>query len=566
MSAPVITIENLSKRFRVYDRPLDRLKEWLTPRGVSFHWAFWALREVSFSVRRGSSLGIIGANGAGKSTLLKILCGTLSPTTGSVHIDGRIAGMLELGAGFHPEFTGRQNIYLNARLLGLSDAEIEARLPAIIAFAELGDFLDHPLRIYSTGMALRLGFAVAANINPDILIIDEALAVGDAYFQQKCLRHLRQFSERGGTLLFVSHDPSAVRLLCDQAVLLHEGRAIEQGTPDDVLNYYNALIARRTSDAEAFRIERTRSAALQPAVQRSGTFDAIITNVGIAVDGEPTRTVRSGAEAALTVEAIALADVPNATVGISIRDRLGYEVFGTNTHRLDCATPSLRAGERIRVAFKLPVNLGPGEYTVTAAIHTGADHLLECYDWADKFVAFKVLPEADQYFCGVARLPVIAEVDVARDQRATPAAVLESLFGEAPAEIRFDDDSSTWTFAGWHAPEQVGDRVVRWTQEQGTFVMRAGAAGTLGVEMATEPSLCAATPLEVSLSVNGEVVGVRSVADPDWQILRFELPAQHAGHVVRCALRSARTFVPSEVHGSNDRRTLGIMVRRIWSE
>jgi lipopolysaccharide transport system ATP-binding protein len=566
MNSPVITIDNLSKRFRVYDRPLDRLKEWLTPRGVSYHWAFWALREISLSVAHGSSMGIIGANGAGKSTLLKILCGTLSPTTGSVHIDGRIAGMLELGAGFHPEFTGRQNIYLNARLLGLSDAEIEARLPAIIEFAELGDFLDHPLRIYSTGMALRLGFSVAANIDPDILIIDEALAVGDAYFQQKCLRHLRRFSERGGTLLFVSHDPGAIRLLCDDAVLLHEGRIIEHGAPDDVLNYYNALIARRTSDAERFRIERARGASRQPAVQRSGTFDAVITRVDVCVDGTPTRTLQSGANTTIEVEASALADVPDATVGISIRDRLGYEVFGTNTHRLGCDTPSLRAGERIHVAFSLPVNLGPGEYNVTAAVHTGADHLLECYDWADKFVAFKILAEADQYFQGVARLPVAADVNVRHDQQASPSEVLESLFGGAPSEIRFDDESSAWTFAGWHAPEQVGDRVVRWTQEQATFVMRAGAGAKLNIELATEPSLCTAGPLDVTLAVNGEDAGTCQVADADWQIVRFELPARHAGQVVRCAVRSGRTCMPAEVYGSNDRRTLGIMVRRIWSE
>ena len=235
----VIEIKGLSKRFRVYDRPLDRLKEWLTPKGMSFHWAYWALRDIDLEVKKGSSLGIIGVNGAGKSTLLKILCGTLSPTFGSVEIKGRIAGLLELGSGFHPEFTGRQNIYLNARLLGLSDADIEKKLQSIVEFAELGDFLDHPLRIYSTGMALRLGFSVAANVDPDILIIDEALAVGDAYFQQKCLKYLKDFRAKGGTLIFVSHDPGAVKLLCDSAVLLHKGRIVANDTQK--IMFSNAL-------------------------------------------------------------------------------------------------------------------------------------------------------------------------------------------------------------------------------------------------------------------------------------------------------------------------------------
>ncbi|MBR4820231.1 ABC transporter ATP-binding protein, partial [bacterium] len=371
----VIEIKGLSKRFRVYDRPLDRLKEWLTPSGMSFHWAYWALRDVDLTVKKGSSLGIIGVNGAGKSTLLKILCGTLSPTFGSVEIKGRIAGLLELGSGFHPEFTGRQNIYLNARLLGLSDEDIEKKLQSIVEFAELGDFLDHPLRIYSTGMALRLGFSVAANVDPDILIIDEALAVGDAYFQQKCLKYLKDFRAKGGTLIFVSHDPGAVKLLCDSAVLLHKGRIIANDTPENVLNYYNTLLVRDDADKESFILERKKQEAKNSKPQHSGSFEALIEKVSLVSDGCETRTLFAGHKAELRVAVKALNDIEPPTIGFSLRDRLGYEVIGTNTMLLKKETPALKAGEGLEVSFELPPMLGPGEYTVTVAAHPGRDHI-----------------------------------------------------------------------------------------------------------------------------------------------------------------------------------------------
>jgi lipopolysaccharide transport system ATP-binding protein len=564
-SDAVIELVHLSKRFRVYDRPMDRLKEWLTPRGMSFHWAFWALRNIDLVVRRGSAVGIIGVNGAGKSTLLKILCGTLSPTAGSVRIHGRITGMLELGAGFHPEFTGRQNIYLNARLLGLSDAEIEARMPRIVEFAELGDFLDHPLRIYSTGMALRLGFSVAAHVDPDILIIDEALAVGDAYFQQKCMRYLRAFREQGGTLLFVSHDPNAVKLLCDEALLLHDGTIVERGTPDTVLDYYNALIARRSTDQAAFRIERTCAQCAQPATQRAGTFDVVITAVDLQQGGNTCRAVTAGADMIVSVAAVALADVAEPTVGISIRDRLGYEIFGTNTYRVQHALPSLRAGDTLRVAFTLPCNLGPGDYTITAAVHAGFDHLAACYDWADRFLAFKVLPDRDHYHCGVARLPVRVAATRTHGDAAASDDVLRAVFAAAPRRIVFADDSATWTFAGWHAVETIGGESVRWTQPSATFVMAAGPQGIIEIEACADQSQCGDTGLHLRLTANGQACGEVAITHAQWQTLSFRLPAALRGAIVRCTLQCDKPFVPAAVHGSDDHRTLGILVRCLRS-
>jgi len=562
----IIKIQNLSKRFRVYDKPLDRLKEWLTPRGMSYHWAYWALRDINLEIKHGASLGIIGANGAGKSTLLKILCGTLSPTTGSLDIRGRITGLLELGSGFHPEFTGRQNIFLTASLLGLSDEEIHAILPKIIDFAELGDFIDHPLRIYSTGMALRLGFSVAANINPDILIIDEALAVGDAYFQQKCLRRLREFKDDGGTLLFVSHDPGAVKLLCDEAVLLHEGKIVEQGEPDDVLNYYNALVARQVSDKASFKIERARKNKKQPAAQRSGTFDALITSIDISCGHQSTRTVVTGAKAEIAVEIIALSKIKAPTVGISLRDRLGYEVFATNTYRLKQKLPALSPGDKMTVNFDLNFDIGPGNYTITAAVHSGLDHLQECYDWADKFIAFKILPEVESYCDGVARLPVKTKVKIDKSENIAAGELLETIFGDAPSIIKLDDESSSWMFSGWHPADKIGEKIIRWTHKSAAFVIRIGAGAKVKICAATDPCQCADKPLAIELFANGKSVGKAEMKNSNEQILSFSLPENFAGQVARLSLNCARAFIPSEKYDTSDKRELGVMVSKIISE
>ena len=560
---PIIKIENLSKRFRVYDKPLDRLKEWLTPRGMSYHWAFWALQNINLEVQPGAALGIVGANGAGKSTLLKILCGTLSPTKGAIEANGRITGLLELGSGFHPEFTGRQNIFLNARLLGLSDSEIKEKLPEIIAFAEIDEFIDHPIRIYSTGMVLRLGFSIAANVNPDILVIDEALAVGDAYFQQKCLRHLKKFRENDGTLIFVSHDPGAVKLLCDEAILLHEHQIVESGKPEDVLNYYNALIARHVSDAASFRIEKKQSKSKKATVQRSGTFDALLTKINILFKKSSTRTVVSGDKVSINVEAIALSDIKKPTVGISIRDRLGYEVFATNTYVLEKKLPDLKAGDRLNVSFTIPMNIGTGTYTITAAIHTGRDHLDKCFDWADKFIAFKVLPETKMKCSGVARLPVTVESNISKADLDEPNTLLSSIFGDAPREINLNDDSSSWLFSGWHPVEQIDGENVCWTKQSGTFIIMSGEK--LFIELTSDPAQCDNSPLNLFLLANGKKISSYKLLKSEWQKAEFEIPAELVDKVTRFSLQTEEAFVPAKVYGTNDQRELGVMIKSIWS-
>src|SRR5215213_9489367 len=252
--ATALRVENVSKQYRIYEHPGDRLKESLTRGRWKRHREFWALRDVTFEVESGTTTGVIGPNGSGKSTLLQIITGTLEPTHGSVHHEGRIAALLELGAGFNPEFTGLENIHLNAQLLGLSRRETERLLPEIERFAEIGDFLDQPVKTYSSGMYIRLAFAIAVAADPQILIVDEALSVGDAVFQHRCLRRIKQMQENGATILFVSHDTHAVRALCSRAILLNGGRVLSDGQPADVLKRYQRLIMSREEAYESSRL------------------------------------------------------------------------------------------------------------------------------------------------------------------------------------------------------------------------------------------------------------------------------------------------------------------------
>src|SRR5687767_3952944 len=260
-----IRVDAVSKQFRIYNRPVDRLKESLTRGRWKSHRAFWALNNVSFEVEAGTTTGIIGPNGSGKSTLLQIITGTLEPTHGSVWLEGRVAALLELGAGFNPEFTGIENVFMNTALMGLSKSETESLLPEIASFAEIGDFIYQPLKTYSSGMYIRLAFAAAIAVSPQILIIDEALAVGDAVFQHRCTRRIKQMQESGTTILFVSHDPGAIRALCNRAILLNGGRMEADGAPTEVLNRYQKVIMAQEAayaEAQLARVQETTEQAV----------------------------------------------------------------------------------------------------------------------------------------------------------------------------------------------------------------------------------------------------------------------------------------------------------------
>src|SRR5215471_16871714 len=306
-----LRVEDISKQYRTYARPGDRLKESLTRGRLRRHKEFWALQNISFEVEKGATVGVVGPNGCGKSTLLQIIAGTLEPTHGEVWHEGRIAALLELGAGFDPEFTGVENIYMNASLLGLSRRETERLFPHIERFAEIGSFLYQPVKTYSSGMYVRVAFAIAASVEPDILIIDEALAVGDAVFQHRCLRRIKELHERGTTVLFVSHDAAAIRALCSRAILMNHGRVISEGSPADVLNHYQEIVMERerTYQAESESLETeapSEVATFAPLsfTYRHGNHQAEIVVAELAdAAGPRTEIVETGAP--LTMKVVA---------------------------------------------------------------------------------------------------------------------------------------------------------------------------------------------------------------------------------------------------------------------
>ncbi|HMH51964.1 MAG TPA: ABC transporter ATP-binding protein [Candidatus Acidoferrum sp.] len=405
---PAIVVSGVSKSYRRYVRPWHRLGEWLSGGRLAWHEAFWALRDITFSVAAGESVGIIGLNGAGKSTLLKILTGTTQPTAGHIQMAGRTAAMLELGLGFHPDFSGRQNAMIAGQLIGRSARDVEALMPDVAAFAEIGAYLDQPVRTYSTGMTVRLAFSVATAARPQILIVDEALSVGDAYFQHKCIRRIREFQEAGTTVLFVSHDAAAIKTLCERAILLDQGRLIQDGPPDVVLDYYNAMIARREANHTILQAE-TREGRT---TTRSGTFRARVTDIDLLDTlGRPARAFTVGDRGQVRARVAFTATIVAPTVGILIRDRLGNDVFGTNSFHVAPIKETYEDGEVLIADFEIPLNLGVGSYTLTVAVHSDATHLVDNYDWWDKVIAFEIVAGSEPAFIGSAWLPVRFHVE-----------------------------------------------------------------------------------------------------------------------------------------------------------
>jgi len=416
-----LRVEGLSKCYQLYARPQDRLKQALFRGKRTFYKEFWALRDISLQVAKGTTLGIIGRNGSGKSTLLQLICGTLSPSTGSIHTQGRVAALLELGAGFHPDFTGRENVYANARLHGLTTAETDARFNAIEEFADIGEFINRPVKTYSSGMYVRLAFAVIANVDADILVIDEALAVGDVFFTQKCMRFLRRFREHG-TIIFVSHDTAAVLALCHDALWLDEGRACASGSAKDVVERYLAAFhedSRTRNSASRTPTEEGRSEPSQieattlgpptfnPVAQSFGSMGATITHVSLTDHtGAALQQVRGGELATLTVIARANISITRALVGFFLRDRLGQDLFGENTHQKYAHTAiSVAAGKCFSAIFqfRMPV-LRAGDYTISVAVTEGTQEEHTILHWIHDALAIKSLTPS--YSTGLVGIPM----------------------------------------------------------------------------------------------------------------------------------------------------------------
>lgn len=393
-----LRVENVSKQYRIYEHPGDRLKETLTRGRWKWHREFWALRDISFEIEAGTTTGIIGPNGCGKSTLLQIITGTLEPTHGGVWSEGRVSALLELGAGFNPEFTGVENVFMNGALIGFSRREMTEMLPRIERFAELGDFLYQPVKTYSSGMYVRLAFAVAISVEPQILIVDEALAVGDAVFQHRCMRRIKEMQEAGVTILFVSHDPAAVRALCSRAILLNQGRMKADGKPVDVLNQYQKIIMAREEAYDANEpadVEPEPEAPLEElpeALQynyRHGDGTAQIRGVQLS-DAMRRRVelIETGETLMVRVRIHFNADVEHPVCGLLIRNRHGIHIYGTNTELQGIDFGPVKQGEQVEATFTFDCWLAPDTYTVTLAVHS-VDAI--SFDWLDDVLFFQVV-------------------------------------------------------------------------------------------------------------------------------------------------------------------------------
>lgn len=391
-----LLVRNLSKKYHVYPRPVDRFRQMLWGERRRFYSEIWALRNVSFEVEKGTTFGIIGRNGSGKSTVLQVISGTLTPTEGEVHLSGRCAALLELGAGFDPQFTGRENLLLNCAAMGISQRQVESGMQEIVDFSGIGDFFfDQPVKIYSSGMLMRLAFSATLFLDPEVLVIDEVLSVGDVAFQQKCVRRLREFQKNGKTIILASHDMNAVRNLCHRALVLEQGKVVFEGDPEKAVNRYFSLLH---LEAEQRRAEFDRYGSefhsvrefLPPSnlsfqishqlerLERHGTGEARIVAVELA--GENNRSgpaFEFGEQISIAISIEFKAPVRNAILGFMIQDRFGQDILGFNSQDRGQHLGDRRPGDRMVACFTTRLYLRPDTYTLRAslryALETGID-------------------------------------------------------------------------------------------------------------------------------------------------------------------------------------------------
>jgi homopolymeric O-antigen transport system ATP-binding protein len=405
-----IHIRNVSKCYPIYQRPADRLKEMLTLNRRSYHRDFWALREITLEIEKGTTFGLVGENGSGKSTLLQLIAGIVQPSQGAVQVSGRVSALLELGSGFNPEFTGRENVFLSGAILGFTRQQVERLYPEIESFAEIGEFINQPVKTYSSGMMVRLAFAVAISVSPDILLVDEALAVGDIYFRQRCMRKIHELQRRGVTIVFVSHSAVDIKSLAQRVAWLDRGRLMEVGEADRVVSRYLAAMTERDSE-----YRKHLRPATQPGGQRDGsaipapeTAPEIVRRIpnndgrhgngdaeilGIAVlseDGEELALIPQKAPIVVRISVHARHGVPMPIVGFLIRNHLGVELAGTNTALEEIELPPFDPGDIYTIDFHLDLpELYPAHFSFTPAIANGTLESYDVCDWIDNAVTMQ---------------------------------------------------------------------------------------------------------------------------------------------------------------------------------
>ncbi len=417
-----IQVRHLSKKYQIYRNRADKLREVLKLARAPLHREFWALEDVSFDLTPGQTLGVVGQNGSGKSTLLQILAGIMRPTRGECLVSGKVSALLELGSGFNPEFTGRENVFMNGAILGLDTRQMQERFQAIADFAEIGSFMEQPVKTYSSGMFMRLAFAVAVNVDPDILLVDEALSVGDLIFQHRCMHRMNKLRAQGKTIVLVTHDLGAVTKFCDRGLLLDQGKLLEDGSPDSVVQKYRALSFERERRYGGFEDEAAAAAIpVEPAGgeipmadcipnidHRFGNGDASLVGVDLLdEEGRSTRDVFGGQQVVVRVTARFHRDVPQPILGYTLRDRLGVEISACNTSYAGSVLPPARPGQVFTTDFRVTIpQLAAGSYSVSPAIARGNVLKHDMCDWIDNALVFN-LQAADLVY-GMVKM----EVDV----------------------------------------------------------------------------------------------------------------------------------------------------------
>lgn len=390
----ILEVKNISKIYKIYKNNIDRLKEIFLKK--TYHKEFVSNRDISFDLFEGETLGIIGVNGAGKSTILKIIAGVVNPSSGEIIRHGRVTALLELGTGFNDELSGYENIFLNGTLIGMTQNECEQKAQEIISFSELGDYIYEPIKTYSSGMKMRLAFSIAIYSEPKILIVDEALSVGDAHFAAKCTKALKQRKEQNMSIIYVSHDLNSLKLLCDRVILLNGGRVIEEGTPEAVINSYNFLIAKLNDEKNELKIDEVNKNSF-------GTYEVFVKDISIKKNKQVSDIFTTGDNIDIDIKLLSKIDAKNVTIGIHIRDKFGQDIYGTNTFYQDIKI-DLQKNEEYTCRYTMDLNIGAGKYSLGVAVHTGDWHTELCYHWMDNAINFEITGTNDKFFIGICKL------------------------------------------------------------------------------------------------------------------------------------------------------------------
>lgn len=388
----ILEVKNITKIYKVYKSNFDRLKELFFNK--IYHKEYISNDNISFDLYEGETLGIIGVNGAGKSTILKQIAGVITPSSGEILRHGRVTALLELGTGFNFELTGYENIYLNGTLIGMSNKEIDSKIDEIIEFSELGEYIYEPIKTYSSGMTMRLAFSIAIFSEPQVLIVDEALSVGDAHFSAKCTRALKQRKEQNMSIIYVSHDLNSLKLLCDRVILLNQGKVVDEGNPEEVINHYNFLIS-QLNEQDGIYIKETKNSF--------GNFQALVKEIKILGIKSKSNVISSGEEVILSLKIKANENINDVNIGFLIKDKFGQDIYGTSTKNFD-KTYNLKKGIIYELNINFSLNIGVGKYSLSTALAIGDTHLENCLHWLDFACNFEVAGNIGEDFIGLSKL------------------------------------------------------------------------------------------------------------------------------------------------------------------